>query len=106
MHEPWTVDPIWWIGAIELPVLGGLFWLMLRGRREVDQALREAARCSQRALNRGREDLAAFKLYVAEHYASMASLKDVERRLTEHLVRIEAKLDQGAGRAPSEGARP
>lgn len=30
---------------------------------------------------------------VAQRYASIGYLKDVETRLTEHLLRIEAKLD-------------
>jgi ubiquinone biosynthesis protein UbiJ len=33
---------------------------------------------------------------VAQRYASIAHLKDVETRLTEHLLRIEAKLGQPA----------
>jgi len=49
-----------------------------------------------------REALAAYKLEVAKTYATTGTLKDVERRLTEHLVRIEAKLDAvgGAGGRP------
>ena len=33
---------------------------------------------------------------VAQRYASIGYLKDVETRLTEHLLRIEAKLGQSA----------
>jgi len=82
MQEPWTLNLAWWATAVELPALAGLFWLMLRGRAELEA---EADRL--------REDLSAFKLDVSRSYASTAALKDVERRLTEHLVRIEAKLD-------------
>jgi hypothetical protein len=88
MQGHWTLDLAWWATAVELPALAGLFWLMQRGRSELDVAQ-----------DRLRDDLSAFKLEVARSYASTAALKDVERRLTEHLVRIEAKLDnQLAGR--------
>jgi len=41
-------------------------------------------------------DLAEFKLDVAKNYASQAALKETEQRLTDHLVRIEHKLDRFA----------
>jgi hypothetical protein len=40
-----------------------------------------------------RDNLAAYKLEVAKNYASITYLKEVERRLTGHLIRIEDKLD-------------
>lgn len=91
MHGDWTLDLAWWATAVELPALAGLFWLMQRGRSEVDGAQ-----------DRLRDDLSAFKLEVARSYASTAALKDVELRLTEHLVRIEAKLDRRMGGAHGE----
>ncbi len=72
-----TADLAWWLTAIQVPALIALFHFI--------QQLRE--------------QLAAWKLDVARSYASLAHLKDVEVRLTEHLVRIEAKLD----RVASEG---
>ena len=89
MHGDWTLDLAWWATAVELPALAGLFWLMQRGRAELDGAQ-----------DRLREDLSAFKVEVARSYASTAALKDAERRLTEHLVRIEAKLDHQLGARP------
>ena len=89
MQGHWTLDLAWWATAVELPALAGLFWLLQRGRSEVDGEQ-----------DRLREDLSAFKLDVARSYASTAALKDAERRLTEHLVRIEAKLDHQLGARP------
>ena len=40
-----------------------------------------------------KEALADFKLHVARNYVSTNYLKDVENRLTNHLLRIEKKLD-------------
>jgi hypothetical protein len=44
-------------------------------------------------MGQSREALSAYKLEVAKSYVTTSTLKDVESRLTEHLVRIEAKLD-------------
>jgi hypothetical protein len=74
---------MWWITAVELPALAGLFLLIWRTRRELEKSLGETA-----------HDLAEFKLDVAKNYASQAALKETERRLTDHLVRIEHKLDR------------
>jgi hypothetical protein len=80
--EAWNPNLMWWITAVELPALAGLFWLIWRARRELEAAVDGL-----------REGLAAYKLEVAKSYASIAYLNDVERRLTNHLVRIENKLD-------------
>ncbi|MCB9960261.1 MAG: hypothetical protein H6843_16820 [Rhodospirillaceae bacterium] len=100
-------DPLWWISMVELPALAGLFWLIWRVRRDSDDA---AARLRQRSDDgdaRVRADLADFKLEVAREYASLASLKDVERRLVAHLLRIEDKLDRTtSGHAEGLGVSP
>jgi hypothetical protein len=82
-EAPWTLDPIWWITAVELPVLAGLFLLIWRIHRELE-----------RELDRLAGGLMDFKLDVAKNYASQAALKETERRLTDHLARIERKLDR------------
>lgn len=89
--EPLTAN--WWITAVELPALGSLFWIIWRTRSEADSRMDEFARQLEVGLAQTRESLAAYKLEVAKSYATTGYLKDVERRLTEHLVRIEAKLD-------------
>lgn len=93
MDKSWTIDIMWWITAVELPVLGTLFWLMWRTRTEADERLDEMAHRLEVGMGQTREALSAYKLEVAKSYATTGYLKDVERRLTEHLVRIEAKLD-------------
>lgn len=60
-------------------------------RRRVDEMEAKIDHIDQRL----REALAAYKLEVAKSYASVGLMKDVERRLTDHLVRIELKLPQG-----------
>ena len=87
---------IWWITAVDLPVMTGLFWLILRSRNDSETALDILhdtldVRCTQL-----REGLSAFKLEVAKSYASISDVKDMDNRIISHLLRIEAKLDQTA----------
>lgn len=93
MDHEWSISVMWWITAVELPALGSLFWLAWRMRRDgdiADDALRH--HCDE-AIQSLRDGLAAYKLEVAKSYASIPYLKEVERRLTQHLIRIETKLD-------------
>ena len=99
MHPHWTLDLIWWITAVELPALGGLFWLAWRNRRDAEAALDSVRRQTDAAVGAFRENLAAYKLEVATSYASIPYLREVEARLTDHLVRIETKLDRSVGLA-------
>ncbi len=71
-----------WAAMIELPVFAALFRMMLKHKKECEQSI-----------NLCKEDLNEFKLHVARNYVSITYLKDVEARLTNHLLRIEKKLD-------------
>ena len=87
------IDLIWWITVVEIPALTGLWWLVWRSRRDTDTALDRHRQRLDTAVAQAREALAAYKLEVAKSYASTSQLKDLEGRLTGHLLRIEAKLD-------------
>lgn len=87
---------IWWITAIDLPVMSALFWMILKVRREAEDAtdiLRETLEVRTSQL---REGLSAFKLEVAKTYSSVTDMKDLEMRIVAHLLRIESKLDRTA----------
>ncbi|PZO88354.1 MAG: hypothetical protein DI626_01960 [Micavibrio aeruginosavorus] len=87
---------IWWITAIDLPVMSALFWMILKVRREAEDAadiLRDTLEVRTSQL---REGLAAFKLEVAKTYSSVTDMKDLEMRIVAHLLRIESKLDRTA----------
>lgn len=102
MEHEWSISVMWWVTAVELPALGSLFWLAWRTRRDgdlADDVLR--LHCDEAILGL-REALAAYKLEVAKSYASIGYLKEVERRLTQHLIRIETKLD-GTPSSPRGG---
>lgn len=74
---------MWWISVIEVPALVGLFALILNVMR----------------------DLANFRLFVTQNFASFAQTRELEQRLTAHLLRIEAKLDTTALKTERLSAR-
>lgn len=71
-----------WITMIEIPIFIAVFKIIIKLRKDVDISVSDC-----------KDALADFKLHVAKDYASMTYLKDVENRLTNHLLRIEKKLD-------------
>lgn len=94
MTAAWSIELFKYITAVELPLLGGMFWFFWRSRRDGDTAFDDHRQRIDRAIAHIRDRIAADKLDVAKNYASAEALKDVERRLTGHLLRIEAKLDR------------
>ena len=74
-------------------MVGCLFWLIQHGRRESERALLRVYREIQGNLSLVLDNLAQSKLEVARLYATIADLKDVEKRLTDHLVRVETRLN-------------
>lgn len=87
------LDLIWWITAVELPALAGLFWIGWRNYRSFAEELDDVRHGADVGLAHLRQILDAYKLDVAKGYASISYLRDVEERLTQHLMRIEDKLD-------------
>lgn len=75
----------WWVTMIDLPALTGLLWMIWRTRKETEEAIHNLY-----------EALTAFKLEAAKSYAYVTDLKDLEIRIVNHLLRIEAKLDRTA----------
>ncbi|WP_159349964.1 hypothetical protein [Roseomonas harenae] len=105
-------DPQWIAAAVETPFMAVLAWMLHSLRRsiaqgEAHQPEREAADHSQQqaALERTRDDLAAFKLEVARTYVPLSLIRDVDGRLTAHLIRIEQKLDEATRAAHSTAAQ-
>lgn len=96
MTGQFAMDLMWWLSMVELPALGGLFWLIQQQRERHDQIVQQMQAEQRAAIGATRAALSDFKLDVAQRYASIAYLKDVETRLTEHLLRIETKLGQPA----------
>jgi len=100
-----TEDLAWWITAFDLPALAGLFWLIWRTRADHDRDIDHLQAVIDRRNDQFREALNAFKLEVAKSYASQADMRDLERRIINHLLRIEAKLDATALKAEALSAK-
>lgn len=93
MQSASGLDLIWWITAVELPALAGLFWIGWRNYRTAQDEIDDVRHEAEVGLAHLRQNLDAYKLDVAKSYASISYLRDVEERLTGHLIRIEDKLD-------------
>lgn len=98
-------DLIWWVTVIDLPVTAALFGLILKTQQDNDHELDEMHHLLERRNEQLRDALNAFKLEVAKNYASQTDLKELEKRLVGHLLRIEAKLDSTALKAEALGAK-
>lgn len=87
---------IWWLTAIEIPALSGLFWLIWRVKNQAhleNQAVRDKV---DQTLTQLHQALSNFRIEVAQSYAHNNNVKELEKRLIAHLLRIEAKLDTTA----------
>ncbi|MCC7427222.1 MAG: hypothetical protein IT557_09970 [Alphaproteobacteria bacterium] len=102
-----VVSAAWWIATVELPALGGLFWLLMKLRREIADRMERGEARDAELLGRTRDELAAFKLEVARGYVPLSVFRDLDRRISDHLDRIEEKLDQARlSVARAEGGGP
>ena len=82
--EPSVIESaMWWITVIEIPALAGLFALIWSLSREFSR----------------------FGLAMAQRYAPAAQVRELEQRITAHLLRIEAKLEVTALKAAVLEAR-
>ncbi len=88
------IDFLWWVRMVEIPILAALIRWIWRNQICSEEQIDEVRKNSETMAVDGREALSAFKLEVAKNYVSISYLKDVEGRLTNHLLRIEKKLDE------------
>ncbi len=89
------IDLSWWISVVEIPVFLGLFWIIRNNMSYLENSLKQQEEKSKREIVSMIENIASFRVDVAMNYASMSYLKDVENRLTAHLLRIEEKISSG-----------
>ncbi len=92
--DPTDPTPLWWINAAQAPVMGALYWLVHGIKRDLDSRIDRGDLRQLDGLSRTRDELAAFKLEVARTYVPLSLIRDVDRRLTEQLLRIENKLGE------------
>lgn len=97
-----SLDPslTWLMNALEAPLAVAVVWMLHKIRTDLDRRVDRGDDKAADGLGRTREDLAAFKIEVARTYVPLSLIRDVDRRLTEHLVRIEQRLDEIRGDRP------
>lgn len=100
----WSIDLAWWIAVVEIPVFAGMAYMIWHVRRDMESSVGSHRIATEATVLALRDRLADHRLDVARSYASLAHLKDVEQRLTDHLLRIEHKLDEF--QRDEHGARP
>jgi hypothetical protein len=82
----------WWISAIEIPVFTFLFILINKNKKENDEKIERVRNLIETNYIQLKDCVSNYKLEVAKSYASITSLKEVEKRLVSHLLRIEGKI--------------
>lgn len=85
---------VWWLSAIYIPITVTLFTFLWRIKRDTNEAIDELQKLIHTRHSQLRDSLAAYKLEVAKSYASVNDMREVEKRLVSHLLRIEEKLDR------------
>ena len=73
---------IWWVTAVDVPLVAAFIAAFTQFRTRVTHQVDEL-----------RERFNTYKLEVAQNYASINHVKDLESRVIAHLLRIETKLD-------------
>lgn len=92
------LTPALLVMALQTKLLIALFWMLHGIRRELDSRIERGDLRSTDGLSRTRDELAAFKLEVARTYVPLSLMRGVDERITDHLLRIEAKLEEVAKR--------
>lgn len=93
---PFSHDLSWWISVIEIPLFSGLFWLFWKDRQDNEATLWSLQKSFNFRANTLLQSFNDFRLEVTRDYAQSNDLKELEARLTAHLLRIQAKLETTA----------
>ena len=87
------IEPTWWIAVIEVPVVAALFRLVHGIKQDIQNRIERGDTRDSEAVSRARDELAEFKLEVTRTYVPLSLIRDVDQRLSAHLLRIEGKLE-------------
>lgn len=87
------IELYWWLRAIEAPLFLLLLWLVHSIKRDLSHRIQHGDSLASSGLQRTREELAAFRMEVARTYVPLSLIRDVDRRLSEQLLRIEERLE-------------
>ncbi|MDR2099154.1 MAG: hypothetical protein LBO78_03990 [Rickettsiales bacterium] len=86
----------WWISVVEIPVFMGMFWIVRNHIGYLEKCIKDNEKKVQKDIISIMGNVATLRVDVAVNYASISYIKDVENRLTAHLLRIEDKISGGS----------
>ncbi len=95
---PLELPPSLIVTVVQTKLLIALFWMLHGIRRELDRRIERGDLRQTDGLARTRDELAAFKLEVARTYVPLSLMRGVDQRITDHLIRIEDKLEEATRR--------
>ena len=87
------IEPTWWISVIKVPIVAALIRMIYGLKQEIQSRIERGDTRDSEAVARTRDELAEFKLEVARTYVPLSLIRDVDQRLSSHLLRIEGKLE-------------
>jgi len=90
--------------AADAPVMLLLIWMLHVLRRDIAQRPEFHAQAPSTPAAPARDELVEFKLEVARTYVPLSLIRDLDSRLSLHLMRIEEKLDEVSRAATAAAA--
>lgn len=93
--------------ASDAPLAALMLWMLHNLRRDMqgkDAPPGKPEAADGKPAATARDELAAFKLEVARTYVPLSLIRDLDSRLSLHLVRIEEKLDEVSRAATAAAA--
>ena len=90
--------------AADAPVMLLLIWMLHVLRRDIAQRPEFHAQAPSAPAAPARDELVEFKLEVARTYVPLSLIRDLDSRLSLHLMRIEEKLDEVSRAATAAAA--
>jgi len=96
--NPSEIPPALIVMVLQTKMLIVLFCMLHGIRRELDRRIERGDLRQTDGLARTRDELAAFKLEVARSYVPLTLMRGVDQRITDHLIRIEEKLEEATRR--------
>ena len=80
-------------------LVAALFWMIHGLRSDMQQRFERGDQRETDALTRTRDELAQFKIEVARTYVPLSLIRDLDRRISDHMIRIEVPCTTAFARA-------
>lgn len=84
------------LSGIDIPMIATGIWMLVKYYKEHEAKLSELDQTIRALKSEYDRDLMDYKLEVADTYARFAVVREIEKRVVSHLLRIESKLDMTA----------